>query len=175
MNKRFSAGIVCVAMGCMLLFAQTALADSSSSSTADMPQDGTYTIETSLEGGSGRAGVESPSRLVVKDGQVTIDLVWDSGNYDKMTVAGVDYLPTNKNGNSSFSFPIQKIGDVAVSAETTAMSTPHMIDYTLHMDASTLKATTNAGQDQNPMDWLFIALGVILVGLAIVIGNNYRK
>ena len=54
-----------------------------------------------------------------------------------MTVNGVDYTPVNDGGNSTFEIPVTLDEDIAVSAETVAMSTPHTIDYTLHFDSST--------------------------------------
>ncbi len=38
-------------------------------------EDGTYTAEVTLEGGSGRASIESPATLTVKDGKVTASIV----------------------------------------------------------------------------------------------------
>ena len=37
-------------------------------------EDGTYTAEVTLEGGSGRASIESPATLTVKDGKVTASI-----------------------------------------------------------------------------------------------------
>ena len=58
---------------------------------------------------------------------------------DKMTADGVDYAPVNDGGNSTFVIPVTLDEDIAVSAETVAMSTPHTIDYTLYFDSSTMK------------------------------------
>ena len=44
--------------------------------------DGSYTVEVALEGGSGRATVESPAQLTVQDGKATATIVWSSSNYD---------------------------------------------------------------------------------------------
>ena len=57
--------------------------------------DGTYTCDVTLEGGSGRATVESPAALTVADGRMTATIVWSSPNYDYMLVDGEKYLPTN--------------------------------------------------------------------------------
>ena len=62
---------------------------------AETPADGTYTCEVTLEGGSGRATVESPAALTVADGKMTATIVWSSPNYDYMIVDGEKYLPTN--------------------------------------------------------------------------------
>ncbi|MFR6613930.1 MAG: hypothetical protein ACLUSU_10905 [Collinsella sp.] len=98
-----------------------------------------YTVSVSLSGGSGRASIASPT-TIVKDGDTyTATITWSSSNYDKMTVDGVDYAPVNDGGNSTFEIPVTLDEDIAVSAETVAMSTPHTIDYTLHFDSSTMK------------------------------------
>ena len=98
-----------------------------------------YTVSVSLSGGSGRASIASPT-TIVKDGDTyTATITWSSSNYDKMTVDGVDYAPINDGGNSTFEIPVTLDEDIAVSAETVAMSTPHTIDYTIHFDSSTMK------------------------------------
>ena len=56
------------------------------------PADGTYTCDVTLEGGSGRATVESPAALTVADGKMTATIVWSSPNYDYMIVDGEKYL-----------------------------------------------------------------------------------
>ena len=48
--------------------------------------DGCYTVEVSMEGGSGRVSVESPAKLVVKDQKAVAEVVWSSPNYDYMKV-----------------------------------------------------------------------------------------
>ena len=96
------------------------------------PADGTYTCEVTLEGGSGRATVESPAALTVADGKMTATNVWSSPNYDYMIVDGEKYLPTNTEGNSTFEIPVAALGNpLTVTADTVAMSKPHEIEYTL--------------------------------------------
>ena len=104
------------------------------------PADGTYTCEVTLEGGSGRATVESPAALTVADGKMTATIVWSSPNYDYMLVAGEKYLPTNTEGNSTFEIPVAALDTALdVTADTVAMSTPHEIEYTLTFDSASLK------------------------------------
>ena len=103
-------------------------------------EDGTYTAAVTLEGGSGRASVESPATLTVADGSVTADILWSSSNYDYMKVDGVQYDPVNTDGNSEFQIPVLGFDyAMPVSADTTAMSTPHEIEYTLYFDSATLE------------------------------------
>ena len=108
---------------------------------AETPADGSYTCAVTLEGGSGRATVESPAALTVADGAMTATIVWSSPNYDYMLIDGEKYLPTNTEGNSTFEIPVTALDTaLAVTADTVAMSTPHEIDYTLTFDSATLTA-----------------------------------
>ena len=95
-------------------------------------EDGEYTANVTLEGGSGRATVDSPANLVVKDGEVTATIVWSSPNYDYMLVGGEKYEPVNTEGNSTFEIPVDGFDyPMEVVADTVAMSEPHEIEYTL--------------------------------------------
>lgn len=108
-------------------------------STVDL-EDGTYTAEVTLEGGSGRASIEAPATLTVKDGKVTASIVWSSPNYDYMLVNDEKYLPVNTEGNSAFEIPVAAFDTALdVIADTVAMSKPHEIEYTLTFDSSTIK------------------------------------
>ncbi|MBQ4309502.1 MAG: iron transporter [Lachnospiraceae bacterium] len=95
-------------------------------------EDGTYDLNIVLEGGSGRASVTSPSTLTVEGGSGTAVIEWSSPNYDYMVVDGEKYYPINEDGNSVFEIPVETLGvPVDVIGDTTAMSTPHEIEYTL--------------------------------------------
>lgn len=102
--------------------------------------DGSYWVDVALEGGSGRAGVESPAKLTVRDGQAKAELLWSSGNYDYMKVDGTQYDAELVEGRSRFVIPVACFDRaLPVQANTTAMSTPHEIDYTLRFDSNSLK------------------------------------
>ena len=107
---------------------------------AETPADGTYTCDVTLEGGSGRATVESPAALTVADGKMTATIVWSSPNYDYMKVGEEKFLPVNQGGETSmFEIPVTVFDrKMAVSADTTAMSTPHEIEYTLQFDSASV-------------------------------------
>ena len=102
---------------------------------------GRYWIDAALSGGSGRASVESPAELTVKDGQASVRITWSSSAYDYMAVYGKKYLPVSEEGNSAFQIPVY-VFDVPmhVAADTTAMGDPHEIQYTLTFDRSTVRA-----------------------------------
>ena len=105
-----------------------------------MPQAGSYTCAVELAGGSGRASIASPAALV-SDGETLIaTIVWSSPNYEYMLVDGVQYDPIQKEGNSTFEIPVSLDRELDVSASTTAMSTPHLVQYTLYFDSTTLTA-----------------------------------
>ena len=106
---------------------------------AEAPADGTYTCDVTLEGGSGRATVESPAALTVADGRMTATIVWSSPSYDYMLVDGEKYLPTNTEGNSTFEIPVAALDTpLDVVGDTVAMSTPHEIEYTLTFASASL-------------------------------------
>ena len=106
------------------------LADDTAES--EVPADGSYTVEAVLQGGSGKASVQSPARLTVENGAMTATVIWSSKNYDRIIVNGQEYAPTYENELSCFTIPVSALGTpLPVQAETTAMSQPHMIDYTL--------------------------------------------
>lgn len=107
-----------------------------------------------LEGGSGKASVESPCPVRDRSGELFAVITWSSSHYDFMVVNGEKLLPVNTEGNSTFEIPLKSeeapsgSSDSAASdtgrttslpadcamdvqADTTAMSTPHLVDYTL--------------------------------------------
>lgn len=103
-------------------------------------EDGEYNIDVKLEGGSGKASVESPAKLTVKDGKATAKIVWSSDKYDKMVVNYLEYTPEIAGGHSVFEIPVGGFDyRMHIEAETTAMSEPHMIEYTLYFDSATIK------------------------------------
>ena len=114
---------------------------SSKESAADLElEDGSYEVEVSLEGGSGKATVESPAELEVQDGEAVARIIWSSPYYDYMVVDGEKYEPLNTEGNSVFEIPVTCFdAPMTVSADTIAMSTPHEIEYTLTFDSMTLQ------------------------------------
>lgn len=105
------------------------------------PENGTYKIELTFEGGSGKASVASPALLTVEDENMTATLEWSSPNYDYMIVDGEKYLPVNTEGNSVFEIPVSALDEpIEVIGDTVAMSTPHEIEYTITFHADTLEA-----------------------------------
>lgn len=105
--------------------------------------DGAYTAAVTLSGGSGRAYVESPARLTVKDGVCTAEIVFSSKNYDYVCIGDMVFLPVNAEGNSTFVLPVTRFDrPMPIVADTVAMSEPHEIAYTLLFDSKTLEAVS---------------------------------
>ena len=104
-------------------------------------EDGSYTIELTMEGGSGRASIQSPAQLAITDGAATATLEWSSPNYDYMLVNGEKYLPVNTEGNSVFEVPVEALdAPLTMIGDTVAMSTPHEVEYTVTFHSETLES-----------------------------------
>ena len=103
--------------------------------------DGRYTVAVTLAGGSGKARVQSPTVLNVRDGKCTAVIGWSSKNYDYMKVEGEKLLPVPNEDNAAFEIPVLFFDrPMAVIADTVAMSEPHEIAYTLRFDSESLEA-----------------------------------
>ncbi|MBR0142346.1 MAG: hypothetical protein IJM19_08895, partial [Ruminococcus sp.] len=100
--------------------------------------DGEYMTEVELSGGSGKASVKSPTKVSVKEGKAYARIEWSSNKYDYMIVNDEKYLPVSVEENSVFEIPVDIFDcEFTVYADTTAMSTPHEIEYKLCFDSST--------------------------------------
>ena len=103
-------------------------------------KDGSYTVEVFLSGGSGRASVKSPAELTVEGGKMRTEIEWSSPDYDYMEVEGREYYPAQTDGNSRFVIDVPALDEeIPVKAETVAMSEPHLIEYSLYFDSSTVR------------------------------------
>ena len=103
-------------------------------------QDGEHTVDVTLEGGTGRASVDSPAVIRKNGDEIIAVITWSSPYYDYMIVDGQKYEPVNTEGNSVFEIPVTSFDSpIDVIADTTAMSEPHEIEYTLTFDSSSIK------------------------------------
>lgn len=103
-------------------------------------EDGTYSIELTFEGGSGKAQILSPATITVSGTDITATVQWSSPNYDYMLVDGEQYLPVNTDGNSVFEIPVMAFDEpVEVIGDTVAMSKPYEIEYTLTFHSDTIE------------------------------------
>ncbi len=102
--------------------------------------DGSYTIEVTLTGGTGKAYINSPAELEIKNGVMTAEIVWSSSSYDYMELDGKEYYSVSGEEYSTFIVEIPALDtDIPVLAETLAMSEPHLIEYTLNFNSATVK------------------------------------
>ena len=139
-------------------------------------EDGEYRVDVTLEGGSGRSGIVSPAVLLVKDGQPYVRIEWDSSHYDYMKVGGETYLPVNEEGNSVFEIPVTAFDEpVTVIGDTTAMSVPHEIEYTLIVDSASVSRAGQASWYNNPVFWAGAAVAAAVLAAVGICGRRKRK
>ncbi|MDY3225939.1 MAG: iron transporter [Candidatus Faecousia sp.] len=105
-----------------------------------VPQAGSYTCAVTLAGGTGKASVASPAEITSDGEALTAVIRWSSPYYEYMIVDGEQYDPIQEEGNSTFEIPVSLETPMAVSASTVAMSQPHLVEYTLYFDGTTLAA-----------------------------------
>lgn len=119
-----------------ILLAVFIIMGATAASFAATAADGTYSVSATLNGGTGKATITSAT-LTVSGGSMKAKVVWSSSNYTWMKVGGVQYNNENSGGNSTFTIPVSALDTpIPVSAETIAMSEPHVIDYTLTFSSS---------------------------------------
>lgn len=98
-----------------------------------------YTIDVTLEGGSGKSTITSPAKVRLTDDCYILIVEWSSPNYDYMIVNEEKLLPVNSDGNSVFEIQMCSFDEpLDVIADTVAMSKPHEIEYTISFDAASL-------------------------------------
>ena len=103
-------------------------------------EDGIYSIEVSMEGGSGRASIQTPCKVEIKDDKAIATIIWSSSNYDYMIVADEHYTPVTLEGGSTFEIPVEVFdAGFTVIGDTTAMSQPHEVEYTLTFDSESIE------------------------------------
>lgn len=149
-----------ILLALVLMIAMLVLPVTAHAASVDMA-DGEYEIEVKLEGGSGRSTVLSPATLMVKDGKAFARIQWSSGNYDYMLVDGEKYLPLTRDPHSVFEIPVTVFGSpMAVTADTTAMGSPHEINYELTFAAP-------SGRSAAPWILAVCALAAAAIGLSM--------
>lgn len=129
-------------------------------------EDGEYSIQVDLEGGSGKASVSSPTLMLVKNGRMYAELQWSSSNYDYMIVDGEKFQNESEEGrNSVFTIPVTALDDkMEVIADTLAMGAPHEIDYTLNFYEASIGSKGQLPQEA--------AKRVVAVAMVIIVGGG---
>ena len=102
--------------------------------------------------------------MTVRGGKGYVQIEWSSPNYDYMKVENKTFKPLQEAGNSTFELPIIDFDmPIAVVANTTAMSTPHEIEYTLTFNSASLKSEKSVVTQQR------IIMLVVIVAAAVTI------
>jgi len=102
--------------------------------------DGTYKTEVTLKGGSEEESVQSPATVIVKDGQATAVVIWNSGDYDYMKVGGKKIEPVTTEGGSTFRITVPVFDEpFSVTADTTAGDEPGEKTYSLTFSSAGLQ------------------------------------
>lgn len=155
----------------MLLFAGRAFAAEYRSPDDLVPvevslEDGEYSIEAAMAGGSGRASVSSPTFLIVRNGKAYVRLLWSSPYYDYMLVDNAYFGNlTTDGGNSEFEIPVTAMDEpVRVVADTTAMGEPVEIEYTLTFYSESIGSKGRVPQEA--------AKRVIIIAVIIIAGGG---
>ena len=133
---------------------------------AAVPENGTYTVEVSLSGGSGRSSISSPAELKVEQSKLSATIIWSSSSYEYMLVDGVQYDPLPGEEYATFELPVVLDEEMNVSALTVAMSEPHLIEYRLYFDSSTLRSA--AAESAGFPLWLAVVAVLVIVALAVL-------
>ena len=104
------------------------------------------TLSFAFTGGSGRVEI-SCGGMEEKDGQSVATVVFSSPNYSYVELDSVQYLPIEgAEGGTTFALPLTLNGATAIRAETLAMGSPHVVEYTLYLYTDGSDAAAAAGK-----------------------------
>ena len=74
------------------------------------------------------------------DGKAEAEIEFSSPNYDYVRIGEETYFPVNDKGNSRFLLPVLFFDrELTIHADTTAMSKPHEIEYTVTFLSETIR------------------------------------
>ena len=121
-------------------------------------QDGTYSVPVSLsEGRMSHNAIVSPCSVTISGGQIYATLVFkrvsDDGipQYSYFTTTAGTVYPQQYGAHAQIfsNAPLPSLGSVNVTMETTAMSTPHTLNYTLYFDDSAIPTVGGGSTGDN--------------------------
>lgn len=140
-------------------------------------QDGSYAVEVSMEGGSGKASVETPALMEVREGRCYARIVWSSSNYDYMIVDGKKYEnQAGENENSTFMIPIPGFDeDIELTADTLAMGEPHEITYIFRFYADSIADESSLPREGAKRVLMMAAVIITAGGILNHYMNKKRK
>lgn len=180
MRKRIGMMIligICTVLAAEAVFNCKKTAGAQEMSAAGRLSDGNYAVDVVLEGGSGKAGVESPTLLIAENGEYTAQITWSSSNYDYMIVDGRTYYnQSTDGGNSVFCIPVLAFDeDMPVIADTLAMGEPHEISYTLHFYSDSIGSESSLPREGAKRVLIMAAVIIIVGGILNYFAEKKRK
>ncbi len=93
--------------------------------------DGVYTPDSfTFSGGTGKVTITCP-KITVTNGQAYATIVFNSAKYGYVKANGNTYYPTVSGKTSTFTIPVELNKNNTIIGMTTAMSTPHEVEYKL--------------------------------------------
>lgn len=132
--------------------------------------DGSYQADVLLSGGSGRASVKTPAEIIIEDGKATAVIEWSSPNYAYMKIGNEMFYPVNTEGNSTFHIPVTAWDEeIRVIGNTTAMSTPHDVEYTLKF------VSASVSQQGVSEGGILVAAVLVAAGVGIFMMRGKKK
>ncbi|MBQ6116383.1 MAG: hypothetical protein IJL08_03560 [Oscillospiraceae bacterium] len=125
---------------------------------AENYQDGVYSVNLSFTGGSGRIVWNSPIQISVEYGVPYATFVLSRSNgktpsVEWMEYNGTRYKAERNDNNHTVTFrnvPLAALGTLKVSANTTAMSAEHVIEYTLYIEPSQIPLAAEPEPEPEP-------------------------
>ncbi|MCD8241689.1 MAG: hypothetical protein LUD73_04710 [Lachnospiraceae bacterium] len=175
MTKRNFIWILTAAFAILLVWTPlTVRAEAPEAAWIEM-EDGEYAIDVAMEGGSGKVTISSPAILIVEDGRAYARIEWSSTHYDYMKVGDETYYPINEDGGySTFEIPITVFNEaMTVIGDTTAMSTPHEVEYTLVFESDSITSRSQTPQAA-AQRVVYMAIAIIAVCAVVSIIKKRR-
>lgn len=125
---------------------------------AENYQDGVYSVNMSFTGGTGKIKWNSPVTVSVEYGVPYATFVLSKSNGDTPSVEWMEYNGTRykaerNDNNHTVTFrnvPLAALGTLKVSANTTAMSAEHVIEYTLYIEPSQIPLAAEPEPEPEP-------------------------
>ena len=96
--------------------------------------DGAYVPDDfSFTGGTGRVSIRC-DEVRVTDGHAEARIVFSSPNYSYVKAGGEVFYADHSEAESSFAIPVKLNADNIIIGQTTAMSTPHEVEYVIRVE-----------------------------------------
>ena len=104
-----------------------------------VPDDGLYTIEVTMEGGTEDESVKSPTMFEVMNGRMSARITWSSSDYDYMIVDGEKIYSETEYHKSVFDMPVSALNKKLTVTVYNSDRKPHEAEYTFYFDSKTVK------------------------------------